>query len=100
MYSFVKDGLDLATYNLISNPNPEDIKLGFIAQDMLYTANGEENKIGQLIVTNAKEAKDENTTLSYDTGNYTSVLAGALKQAINKIETLELRIIKLENKRI
>lgn len=98
MYSFVKDELDLATYVLKANPNPEDIKLGFIAQDMLYTVDGKENKIGQLIVTNAKEAKNENSTLSYDTGNYTNVLAGALKQAISKIEILEKKILELESK--
>ena len=97
MYSFVRDELGLATYNLISNNNPKDVKLGFIAQDMLYTSKCEESKIGQLIV-NAKEAVDDNTTLAYDAGNYTSVLAGALKQAINKIEILETRIQLLESK--
>lgn len=85
LYNFIKDDLFLAEYNFIGET--ED-KIGFIAQDLLYNTDGTDNKIGQIIV-NAKDSARANAPLSYNVGNYVNVLAGALKQAILKIEKLE-----------
>ena len=102
MYAFVKDDLELATYNLVEH---DKLSMGFIAQDLLVNLDGTDNKVGQMIVNPVavptEEEIEEGTpypTLSYDMGMYTSVLAGALKEAINKIEQLEARIQELENK--
>ena len=132
MYNFVKDDLELATYNFIKEVNPSDkiqldptsdtdierdetyveikgnadsnivnteitdrdIRLGFIAQDLLYNEDQTDNKVGQFIVT--PSSVDENRNLDYNEADYINVLAGALKQAINEIETLKRRIEKLE----
>lgn len=85
LYNFVKDDLFLAKYNFIGEAEE---KIGFIAQDILYNLDGTDNKIGQMIV-NVKESEKTNAPLSYNEGNYVNVLAGALKQAILKIEKLE-----------
>ena len=119
LYSFVRDDLELATYNLKCDEEKPDIN--FIAQDLLYNIDGTNNTIGQIIVppipaptdeeAQKYEEVDENgnktcspPTLSYDLGNYISVLAGALKEAINKIESqqsiiddLMIRLNKIEN---
>ena len=102
LYNFVKDDLGLATYNFI---NDDKLRMNFIAQDLLVNADGTDNKVGQMIVNPVAVPTEEEIeegkpypTLSYDTGMYTSVLAGALKEAINKIEQLEARINELENK--
>ena len=102
MYAFVKDDLELATYNLVDH---DKLNMGFIAQDLLVNLDGTDNKVGQMIVNPVAVPTEEEIeegkpypTLSYDTGMYTSVLAGALKEAINKIEQLEARINELENK--
>ena len=100
MYNFVKDDLELATYNI---KNDSEQQMNFIAQDLLYNLDGSDNKVGQMIVkpiaTPPGEKPDiEVSILSYDSGMYTSVLAGALKEALNKIDKLEARIDELENK--
>lgn len=102
MYAFVKDDLELATYNLVEH---DKLNMGFIAQDLLVNLDGTDNKVGQMIVNPVPVPTEEEIaegkpypTLSYDMGMYTSVLAGALKEAINKIEQLEARINELENK--
>lgn len=113
MYNFIKDDLGLAEYNL-KNDEKKTKKLNFIAQDILANADGSDNIIGQLIVnpvsvptrkeikeTKAKTGGDqeyEYPTLSFDTVTYISVIAGALKEAINKIEELTIKIEELENK--
>lgn len=132
MYNFVKDDLELATYNFTKKVNPSDkiqldptsdtdierdetyveikgdadsnivnteitdrdIRLGFIAQDLLYNEDQTDNKVGQFIVT--PSSVDENRNLDYNEADYINVLAGALKQAINEIETLKRRIEELE----
>lgn len=132
MYNFVKDDLELATYNFIKEVNPSDkiqldptsdtdierdetyvkikgnadsnivnteitdrdVRLGFIAQDLLYNEDQTDNKVGQFIVT--PSSVDENRNLDYNEADYINVLAGALKQAINEIETLKRRIEELE----
>lgn len=102
MYAFVKDDLELATYNLVEH---DKLNMGFIAQDLLVNLDGTDNKVGQMIVNPVAIPSEEEIlegkpypTLSYDTGMYVSVLAGALKESINKIEQLEARINELENK--
>ena len=108
MYNFVKDDLELATYNF---KGEEDQKMNFIAQDLLYNIDGTDSKIGQMIINpvappteeeieEAKSNMDENQeytypTLSYDMGMYISVLAGALKTALNKIDALEEQITSI-----
>ena len=109
MYSFVKDDLELAKYNF---KGQKEIKLNFIAQDLLYNLDGTDNKIGQFIVppipvpteeekaeiiSNLEDGQEyQDPTLSYDMGNYISVLTGALKVSINKIEELTNRVEILE----
>lgn len=111
MYNFVKDDLELAKYNFKGQDKEE---LNFIAQDLLYNLDGTDNKVGQFIVPPVapnteeeivaiKETLEEgqeyhDPTLSYDMGNYISVLAGALKEAIIKIEEQQKLIDKLINK--
>jgi hypothetical protein len=98
MYDFVKDDLELATYNL-KDPSEyeEHRKINFIAQDVLCNEDQTENKVGNLIVL-AQKCMEDQEVLQYDTGNYISVLAGALKQAINKIEELEKEILDLKSR--
>ena len=91
MYNFVKDDLKIATYKFKENIERGDYRteIGFIAQDILTT------KVGSEIV----ELEDKNnldSNLSYNQGNYISVLAGALQQAITKIELLEQEIKSLK----
>lgn len=108
MYNFVKDDLQLATYNF---KGQEEQSMNFIAQDLLYNLDGTDNKIGQMIINpvappteeeiaEAKSNMDEDQeytypTLSYDMGMYISVLAGALKTALNKIDALEEQIASI-----
>lgn len=132
MYNFVRDDLELATYNFAKKDvvesdsvetmsvddianierNPDDveikndsntvnleiterdIRLGFIAQDLLYNEDQTDNKVGQFIVT--PSSVDENRNLDYNEADYINVLAGALKQAINEIEVLKIRLEELE----
>lgn len=134
MYNFVRDDLELATFNYIKEPIEEtnadtqdtennetididtsnkdfvdiktdrniidfnitdrDVRLGFIAQDLLYNEDQTDNKVGQFIVTPA--SVEDGRTLEYNEGDYINVLAGALKQAINEIEILKRRIENLE----
>lgn len=134
MYNFVRDDLELATFNYIKEPIEEtnadtqdtennetididtsnkdfvdiktdrniidfnitdrDVRLGFIAQDLLYNEDQTDNKVGQFIVTPV--SVEDGRTLEYNEGDYVNVLAGALKQAINEIEILKLRLEELE----
>ena len=110
MYDFVKNDLELATYNFIGQ---EEQNMNFIAQDLLYNLDGTDNKIGQMIINpvappteeEIEEAKSKigedqeytYPTLSYDMGMYISVLAGALKTALNKIDALEEQIASIQN---
>ena len=109
MYNFVRDDLELAKYNFKGQDEEE---INFIAQDLLYNLDGTNNKVGQFIVNpvapnteeeieaikgNLEEGQEyHDPTLSYDMGNYVSVLAGALKSAINEIEILKQEVISLK----
>ena len=109
MYNFVRDDLELAKYNFKGQDEEE---INFIAQDLLYNLDGTDNKVGQFIVNpvppnteeeieaikeNLEEGQEyHDPTLSYDMGNYVSVLAGALKSAINEIEILKQEVISLK----
>ena len=100
MYDFVKDDLELATYNFKGDV---DQQMNFIAQDLLYNLDGSDNKVGQMIVKPIAPPPGEDpdmevSTLSYDSGMYMSVLAGALKESLHQIEQLKARIDELENK--
>ena len=61
---------------------------GFIAQDIKDT------KIGSILI----ESGNEGDTLSYDASSYTTVIAGALQEAIIREEKDEKRITQLETK--
>ena len=88
MYDFVKDELKLASYryNVNLERGNTSVDYGFIAQDILYT------KVGSEIVQ-LTDKNDLNSELSYNQGNYISVIAGALQQEILKRdqENQELR---------
>ena len=108
MYDFVKDEINLAQYNQINEgleelefdeegfptsfpTNTETVKeIGLLGQDLVYT----ENPIVDYIV-DAEKAFKQNIALECNESNYINVLAGALKLAINKIETLEKEIENL-----
>ena len=101
MYNFVKEDLALAQYNQINEEeeeiefdedgfpisfpnNSEPVKeLGLLGQDIIAS----ENPIVDLIV-NAEDAFKRNVSLECNDNNYVNVLAGALKQAIQKIQEL------------
>ena len=74
----------MATYKLIDSKlqDKDKIEIGFIIQDIKDT------KVGKYITN----TQDENN-YTYDIGNRISVLEGALKKAINKIEELEQKLI-------
>lgn len=88
-YDFVKNDLKLAQFNYKLSEGKENEKIktiGFIAQDI------EDTKMGNILLS-----KDENNILSYDNATYTGILASALQKAIDKIETLEGIINKLQS---
>lgn len=91
MYDFIREDCALATYNY-TNDEHKTPKLNFIANDVIVNSDGSDNKVGQLIVNPTIDA--EGGILSYDLGNYISVIAGALQQAMKKIEELEKKINK------
>lgn len=93
LYNFVKNDLYLAKYNY---KNSDKDTVGFIAQDLLEV-NVEDDKAYS--IANTIIEVDEENNLSYDTGAYTSVIAGALKKAILKIEELEKEINSLKESR-
>ena len=101
MYDFVRDDLRLASYRYNANLEKDNtsVDYGFIAQDILYT------KVGSEIVQLA-DKNDLNSELSYNQGNYISVIAGALQEEIkkrdeenkelkNEIEILKAQVSKL-----
>ena len=91
MYNFIREDCALATYNY-TNDEHKTPKLNFIANDVIVNSDGSDNKVGQLIVNPTIDA--EGGILGYDLGNYISVIAGALQQAMKKIEELEEKINK------
>ncbi len=98
MYDFVKNELKLASYRYNTNLEKGNtcVDYGFIAQDILYT------KVGSEIVQLA-DKYSLNSELSYNQGNYISVIAGALQQEIRKrdkeIKELRLEIENLKSQR-
>lgn len=93
MYNFIKDEFKLASYNYKGEKfegNTElSYNLGFIAQDL------KDSNVGRQFIIPPQE---EEGAYSYNMGSYIGVLAGALRIAINKIESLENRIKVLESK--
>ena len=87
MYNFVKDELFPCMYNFIGD---NEVKYGFIAQDICNT------KVGENIVTKEISEGDTKNYMSYDTMNYTNALAGALKEAIKEIEKLKEEVKALK----
>lgn len=93
MYNFIKDEFKLASYNYKGEKfegNTElSYNLGFIAQDL------KDSNVGKQFIIPPQEDGD---SYSYNMGSYIGVLAGALRIAINKIESLENKIKMLESK--
>ena len=107
MYNFVKEDLALAQYNQINEEeeemefdeegfptsfpnNSEPVKeLGFLGQDIITS----ENPVVDLII-NAEDAFKRNVSLECNDNNYVNVLAGALKQAIQKIYFLKMNNLR------
>ena len=100
LHDFIKNDLRIAEYDykvdsrsldeccedeqeLIRSMNNHQI--GFIAQDIVDT------EVGSKIVT-----KDSDGILGYETGNFMSVIAGALQEEIKRRETLEEKVKELE----
>lgn len=74
---FVKN-LELSTYNFKERKEHDDsTQVGFMAQDI------KDSKVGSLII------QEEENSLNYSLSNYVNVLAGALKDALKRIEELE-----------
>lgn len=90
-HDFIKSDLKLATYNYKTLRTEEMCNnIGFIAQDIVDT------KIGSMFVQ-----ENEDGILSYNTGSYMNVIAGALQKeiAIREAKNIELeeQILKLQN---
>lgn len=97
-YSFIKNDLAVATYNY-KEDDESRLKIGFIAQDLLYNADQTDNKIGQLIIDNFQGTdmgKGENK-LTYDSNNLFGVMLATMQMMANKIETLEKEVEDLKN---
>ena len=91
MYEFVRDDLPLVKFKFKASTVRDEIQpdlFGFIAQDIKDT------KIGSILI----ESGNEGDTLSYDASSYTTVIAGALQEAIIREEKDEKRITQLETK--
>ena len=102
LHDFIKDDLKIAEYDYIydqeqydkfDNVSKGDIKkscegqIGFIAQDIVNT------KVGSKLIT-----EDVDGTLSYKSGNFTTIIAGALQEEIRKREELEVKYKELESR--
>lgn len=93
LYKFFKDNFQLTSYrfdiNMYHNNekrNNELNNVGFIAQDIVNT------KVGKLFIVAPEEddkERIEEKGYTYNLQNYTSIIAGALKSAINEIEILK-----------
>lgn len=92
LYKFIKDDLPVAIYNYIDDGN---LKIGFVAQDIIYNIDESDNIVGQLIV-NPRGYTDDDSKLTYDLNNYVSVIVGALQVSIKKVEVLEAKVQMLE----
>lgn len=86
-YEFVKDRLPIAMYNYISDDEKLP-KIGFIAQDLLCDEQGNDDKVGQLIVNKLTDT-EEGEKLGYDINNVLGVMIGAMQVMAKKIEGLE-----------
>ena len=100
LHEFIKNDLRIAEYDYKVDSNSlneccedeqklirsmNNHQIGFIAQDIVDT------EVGSKIVT-----KDSDGILGYETGNFMSVIAGALQEEIKRRETLEERVRELE----
>ena len=94
MYNFIKDDYLMATYNYINDEDKKP-KVSAIAQDILYNADGSDNRIGNLIVE-CEETTKEHGYLSMNQTQLLNITIGALQQAMKEIEILKARIEELE----
>lgn len=101
LYKFFKDDFQLTSYRFDidmyhnnEKRNNELNNIGFIAQDVVNT------KVGKLFIVAPEEddkERIEEKGYTYNIQNYTSIIAGALKSAINEIEKLKSEIEILKN---
>ena len=84
---FITNDYIMATYNYISDEYKET-KLSAIAQDVLISEDGTENKIGTLVV-NCEEVKRENGNLGMNQTQLLNVLIGAVQELSNQINELK-----------
>ena len=91
---FIKNTLRLASYryNIALEKGDTETNIGFIAQDILF------DKVGSNIVQLA-DKKDLDSELSYNQGNYISVIAGALQEEI-KFRDKQIEGLKKENENL
>lgn len=95
LYDFIKNDLALCEYNYnkeylgeLYDKEMPDTHLGFIAQDLIGT------KIEKIMLRT-----DDGNNIGYNLNSYISIIAGALQEAIKKIECLENKITQLESKK-
>ena len=99
-HKFIRDDLKIATYNYKLNTLDMDEEeerqaremnteqIGFIAQDIVNT------KVGSRMIT-----EDSEGVLGYETGNYTTIIAGALQEEI-KLRDAQIDELKQENEQL
>lgn len=99
-HKFIRDDLKIATYNYKLNTLEMDEEeerqaremnneqIGFIAQDIVNT------KVGSRMIT-----EDSEGVLGYETGNYTTIIAGALQEEI-KLRDAQIDELKQENEQL
>ncbi|WP_434794429.1 hypothetical protein TPDSL_14100 [Terrisporobacter petrolearius] len=95
-YDFMKNDLPVALYNYIDDFR---MKIGVIAQDIVYNADNSNNKVGQLIVNMIPyEENNVGAKLTYDMNNFIGVIAAAQQVNIKKTEGHDERLNKIEKR--
>lgn len=84
-YNFIRDDFLQALYNYIGDT---ETRISLIAQDILVDKYGNDNSVGQMI-TNAREAFRNNTTLNIKETQLVNVIGGALRELILRFEKVE-----------
>ena len=84
-YNFVRDDFLQALYNYIGDT---ETRVSVVAQDILVDKYGNDNNVGQMI-TNAREAFRNNTTLNIKETQLVNVIGGALRELILRFEKVE-----------
>lgn len=86
-YNFIKNEVPIATYKYKEDKDNRT-KVGFIAQDLLCDAKGNDCKVGQILMTKL-ENSEEGEKLGYDINNALGIMMAAMQAMAKKIEALE-----------